>query len=174
MLGRILATLREHPLAATVVVLGHGADVIEAGLSWADEVRVHNPAPQRGISSSLKVGFDALRALPIESDGAFVVLGDQPELRVTTLRALASAAAEPAAADRSFFVPIYADDAGPRNPVLVRRAAWSLIGELDGDQGLGPFLARHPERCLWLPIDGTMPDVDTPADLEVLRATTQP
>lgn len=169
MLARVLAVLRDHGPVATVVVLGHGADAIEAALHWRDEVRVQNPAPEHGISTSLRVGVEALAALQVEMDGTFVVLADQPNLRVETLRILERAAAEPSAADRPFIVPAYTDDSGPRNPVLVRRHAWQLITRLRGDRGLGPFIVQHPELCLIVPVGGTMPDIDSPHDLEKLR-----
>jgi molybdenum cofactor cytidylyltransferase len=167
MLLRVLATLREYGPASTVVVLGHGADELEAALEWAGELRVRNPDPERGLSSSLRIGFDALGRLPAAVEEAFVVLGDQPHLRVATLRALEQAAVAPGAADRALIVPAYADDPGPRNPVLVRRVAWPLIGELSGDRGLGTIIAERPELSLEVRVAGTMPDVDTREDLEL-------
>ena len=170
MLGRVLSVLREHGPAATIVVLGHGADELEAGIDWTKEVRVRNPAPDRGIASSLKIGIDALEALSLAVDGVFVVLADQPQLRTATLRALERAAADPATADRLLIVPTYADDPGPINPVLVRRVAWPLVRELSGDRGLGPFIARHPELSVRVPVAGTMRDVDSPGDVRALRS----
>lgn len=167
MLAHVLATLREYGPAATVVVLGHGADELEAGIDWAEEVRVLNPEPDRGISSSLRIGIDALEALSVLVDGAFIVLADQPQLRIATLRSLDRAAADPGTADRLLIVPAYADDPGPLNPVLVRRGAWPLVRGLSGDRGLGPFIAQHPELCLRVPVAGTMRDVDSPEDLRV-------
>lgn len=170
MLARVLSALREHGPVATIVVLGHGADELQATIDWADEVRVLNPAPDRGISSSLKLGIDALEALSVATDGVFIVLADQPQLRIATLRALERVAADPGTADRPLIVPIYADDPGPLNPVLVRRVAWPLVRELSGDRGLGPFIAQHPELCLRVPVAGTMRDVDSPEDLRELRS----
>jgi molybdenum cofactor cytidylyltransferase len=132
-------------------------------------VRVRNPEPERGIASSLAVGFEALEAREPEVDGAFVILGDQPALRVATLRALEAAAADPGAAGQLFIVPQYPAQPGPRNPVLVRRSAWPLIAGLEGDQGLAALILAHPERCLVVPVRGTMPDIDTPEDLEGLE-----
>jgi CTP:molybdopterin cytidylyltransferase MocA len=169
MLVRVLSVLREHGPAATIVVLGHGADEVEAAIDWHEEVRILNPVPDRGISSSLRIGIDALDALSVAVDGAFIVLADQPQLRTATLRALERAAADPGTADRHFMVPWYFDDPGPINPVLVRRVAWPLVRELSGDRGLGPFIRQHPELCLRVPIAGTMRDVDSLEDLDELR-----
>jgi molybdenum cofactor cytidylyltransferase len=165
MLARVLDEVRAFGPAATVVVLGHGAEAIERALGWGDEIRVRNHAPERGLSSSLQVGIDTLRVLPDPLDGAFVVLGDQPRLRSDVLRSLARAAASQRPADRPVVVPRYADEPGVRNPVLLLRPAWSWVDELEGDRGLGPSIAAHPDAVLVVDVEGVMPDIDRPADL---------
>jgi molybdenum cofactor cytidylyltransferase len=164
MLARVLDEVRAFGPAATVVVLGYGAEAIELALDWRDEIRVRNHAPERGLASSLQVGIDALRALPDAFDGAFIVLGDQPRLRTETLRALEAAAVGARPADRPVVVPRY-DESGPRNPVLLLRPAWSWVDALDGDRGLGPLIASRPDAVLEIAVGGEMPDVDTPDDL---------
>ena len=169
MLQRVLDEVRAYGPAATVVVLGHGADTVASALDWRDEVRVRNHEPERGLASSLQVGIDALRLWPEPLDGAFIVLGDQPRLSADTLRSLAAAASEARPADRSAVVPRYRDP-GPRNPVLLLRPAWSWVDDLQGDRGLGPLIDARPDMALEIRVEGAMPDVDTPDDLERLRA----
>ena len=169
MLARVLERVRAYGPAITIVVLGHGAGTIERALTWGDEIRVRNHAPDLGLASSLQVGIDALRALPDATDGAFVVLGDQPWLRVEVMQALEAAATSARPADRPVVVPRY-ETAGPRNPVLVLRPAWSWVDELQGDQGLAPAIAAHPDQVLEIPVSGTMPDVDEPRDLPPAEA----
>jgi molybdenum cofactor cytidylyltransferase len=164
MLARVLQQLRAFGSATTVVVLGSGAGEVERAIGWADEIRVRNHEPERGLASSLQIGIDALRALPDAFDGAFIVLGDQPRLRAETLRALEVAAASARPADRPAVVPRY-DEPGPRNPVLLLRPAWSWVDELEGDHGLGPLMAARPEAVFEVAVGGAMPDVDTPDDL---------
>ncbi len=168
-LGHVLQAVRGYGPEMTIVVLGHGAERIEQAITWSNELRVRNEAPEQGIASSLRVGIEALAGLPVTLEGAFVVLGDQPQLRPSTLDALAGAARTAAAVDRLLIVPRYVADPGPRNPVLIRRAAWPLMQELRGDHGLAPLIAQHPELVLDVPVDGEMPDVDRPEDLERLR-----
>ena len=81
MLPGVLDEVRAYGPALTVVVLGDGAGAIEAGIGWHDEIRVRNHEADRGLSSSLQVGIDAVRALPEAFDGAFIVLSDQPLLQ---------------------------------------------------------------------------------------------
>jgi CTP:molybdopterin cytidylyltransferase MocA len=66
-------------------------------------------------------------------------------------------------------VPRYRDDAGPRNPVLMRRSAWPLVAELQGDHGLATMITEDPDLCLHVAVAGAMPDIDTPEDLVQLR-----
>ena len=168
MLARVLDEVRAFSPAATVVVLGHGAKAIESALEWGDEIRVRNHEPQRGLSSSLQVGIDALRALPEPFDGAFIVLGDQPRLKAEVMQALAAAATRARPADRPAVVPGYATE-GPRNPVLLLRPAWSWVDALVGDHGLGHLLAARPDQVLTVAVEGEMPDVDTTDELERMR-----
>ncbi len=167
LLQRVLLEVRAARPAATVVVLGHGAEEIERAVTWYDELRVRNHAPERGLASSLQVGIDALRALPEAFDGAFIVLGDQPLLRARTMQALASAAGQARPADRPAVVPRY-EAPGPRNPVLLLRPAWSWVDALEGDHGLGSLVVERPDMVLEVAVAGEMPDVDSPADLDRL------
>lgn len=167
MLARVLDEVRAFGPAATIVVLGEGAVAIEEALAWHDEIRVRNHQPVRGLSSSLQVGIDALRALPAAFDGVFIVLGDQPRLSVRTMRLLEAAAAKARPGDRPAVVPRYAT-VGPRNPVLLLRPAWSWVDELQGDQGLGRLIETRPDLVLDVPVEGGMPDVDTRDDLAEL------
>lgn len=173
LLARVLDEVRDFAPAVTVVVLGHGATHIEGAIDWAGELRVRNDDPQRGLSSSLQVGFDAIRAIdrvrqPL--DGAFIVLGDQPLLCASVMRDLARAATNARPADRSAVVPRYATGDTARNPVLLLRPAWPWIDELRDDHGLGSLVAARPDTTLEVDVDGAMPDVDTPADLERLAS----
>lgn len=166
MLGRILRIVRAYGPPRTVVVLGFGAGRIDSAIDWSGEQRVVNPMPQRGLSSSLQLGVATLSSQPNELDGAFIVLGDQPQLRVEVMRALAGAAQGALRGDRVFVVPRYEANPGPRNPVLLLRPAWALMAELAGDEGLGALIEARPDMVLDVPVSGRMPDIDTPSDLE--------
>ena len=48
--------------------------------------------------------------------------------------------------------------------MLVRRAAFDLVGEATGDRGLGPVLEAHPDLVAEIAVEGANPDIDTPAD----------
>ena len=57
MIQHVLDALRAAGIADGVVVVGHGAADIEAAVSWAGERIVTNPDPDRGLSSSLRIGM---------------------------------------------------------------------------------------------------------------------
>jgi CTP:molybdopterin cytidylyltransferase MocA/SAM-dependent methyltransferase len=156
-LQHVLDALDAAGVGQVVVVLGGDAAAVEAAIDWRTERRVVNPDPERGLSSSLGAGFEAIGS---DADAVLVALGDQPLVAVEVIRALIAAPPDPS---RPFIVPAYADERG-RNPVLVRRPAFDLVAEATGDRGLGPVLAAHPELVTEIAVGGTNPDVDTPAD----------
>lgn len=159
-LQHVLDALARSRVDETVVVLGREAAVIEAGIAWLAERRVTNPRPEDGLASSLRVGLDAAAEDPA-TEAVLVVLGDQPGLRPEVIAAVLEAGD---ATSRAFVRPRYASDTAP-NPVLVRRTAWALAAGLEGDRGLGPLLASRPDLVAEVAVAGSIPDVDTPADL---------
>ena len=152
------------------MVLGGAAESLQAALAWRAEIRVRNPDPERGLASSLQVGVRALGQVEPPIDAAVLLLGDQPRVRRDVIAELVAAAQGAAArsSERPIVAPRYARDAAS-NPVVLLRAGWPLIDELEGDRGLGPLIAARPELVTWLPVAGSNPDVDTPADLLAIR-----
>ena len=162
-LQHVLDRLAEAGIEDIVVVVGDDAAALEDEIDWRRERRVRNPDPGRGLSSSVRVGIEAVGP---EVEGALIVLGDQPLVSVDTIRALLEGTADAA---RPIVVPVYPGDDG-RNPVLVGRDAFGLVAEATGDRGLGPVIAAHPElvREVQVDIEGGNPDVDTRTDLVAL------
>lgn len=185
--GKLLAPLRGRPILQhvldavagagirdVVVVLGADAPATEAGIAWRRERRVANPRPEDGLGSSLRLGVAAARALDPVPDALLVVLGDQPLIRPGVIHSIVDAGGETTIGprpglDQPVVVPRYVDD-GSRNPVLIRREAWGLVDEVDGDRGLGPLLAARPELVREVRVVGGNPDVDTREDLARLEA----
>jgi CTP:molybdopterin cytidylyltransferase MocA len=178
--GKLLAPLRGRPLlqwvldaardaelASTVVVLGADAPDLERAVDWHGAGRVVNPRPGDGLASSLRIGFAAAARAEPPLDGAFVLLGDQPRVSARVIRLLADAASEPGPDRPLVIVPVYDEDTGP-NPALVLRPAWPAVETLDGDRGLGPFIASHPNDVRRVRVAGVNPDVDTLEDLRRL------
>lgn len=159
LLQHVLDRVAGSGLENVVVVLGRDASEVEASIQWRAERRVLNPGAEAGLAGSVRLGFDSLAGA--EVDAVIVVLGDQPRVRTDVIRALVAA---PTSDERPFAVPRYADGDNP-NPVLVLRVGWPLVAELSADRGFGPLLRSHADRVVEVPVAGSNPDVDTPADL---------
>lgn len=165
LVDRVIEAAVAAGLGEIVVVLGPRSP-LEASADLGRARIVRNPRPEEGLSSSVRIGLEALGP---ELDAAVVLLGDQPLVRPEVIRALLDAGVP---ADRSIVVPRYAGGGG-QNPTLVLRSGWSLAGELSGDRGFGPLIAAHPELVVEVPADGSNPDVDTPADLAIVAWAAQ-
>ncbi len=162
-LQHVLDRVAAAGIERVVVVLGADARELQAAITWRDEVRVVNPEPERGLSSSLRVGMAALprrrRGGPASCSATSHASRSRPSRRSWRLGV---------DDERPIAVPVYADDRG-RNPVLLGRAAFALVEAAEGDRGLGPVIAAHPELVREVPVPGAdaeagNPDVDTRAD----------
>jgi molybdenum cofactor cytidylyltransferase len=153
-------------LDPVVVVLGADAEVVVTRLWWRSEVRLVNPAPEEGISSSVRMGIASL--LLSDAQRAVVLLGDQPRLSAAQLEVILGA---PVDESRPIVLPRY--NGKPGNPVLLERAAWPLAERLEGDSGMAQLFAANPDLLRYVDINGANPDVDTAADLAALESAPQ-
>ena len=87
MIDHVLAALSEAGVSRPVVVIGHGADAVEAALG--DRATTVIQEPQRGTADAVRVALDALEA---HVDQVLVTMGDvpmqPPELYAALLDAL--------------------------------------------------------------------------------------
>ncbi len=127
-----------------------------------DVVVVVNPAPERGMASSLALGTAALSA---DSAAAVVLLGDMP--RVTASHVAALAAAYAPALGREIVVPVSGGRRG--NPVLLGRRFFAEMQGLTGDKGARGLLFQYGDAVVEVEMDeSVLIDVDTPEDLKAL------
>ena len=127
-----------------------------------------NHDPNAGLSHSLRLGLTALARdnLNPQPTAALIILGDQPELRVETIRALVLAGRRqpyPIVRPRYLERP-----EAPGHPVLLDRTHWELADQLRGDTGLGPLLRPRSHLVTTIDLPGRNRDIDTAADLEAL------
>ncbi len=161
--GRPLAQHALDALASAgideiVVVTGHDADRVEAALALPPQGRfVRNADHASGQSSSLAVGLHDLAA---ESEGAVVLLADQPGVTDAEVRALTDAFG----LSRSRIVRIaYTDGPGP---ALLSREVYAEAGHLHGDIGARALMASHPDWVDEVVVPfGAPADIDRPEDL---------
>jgi molybdenum cofactor cytidylyltransferase len=154
-------------VAGTVAVTGHQAGRVDAALAGLDLRVVHNADFAEGLSSSLRAG---VAALPEDTAGALVVLGDMPGVSSADLDRLVAAFRK--AGGRAV---VRATHRGKRgNPVLLPRALFSEIAALHGDTG-----ARHLVEAEGLDVvdveigAGASVDVDTREAMELAGGVLQ-
>jgi molybdenum cofactor cytidylyltransferase len=164
LLQHALDLAAEARLQPVVVVLGAEAATLRQACTWRDEIVIVNPDPAAGLSGSVRLGLAQLALTA--SSRTLLLLADQPRLSVTQLHTLLAA---PPDSTRPIVVPRYGGVAG--NPVLLERGAWRLATGLAGDQGMSQVFAARPSLVRYIDSEGANPDVDTPADLEQLRAS---
>jgi CTP:molybdopterin cytidylyltransferase MocA len=162
MLARVVETLQSagdiHPL---IVVTGNAAAQIESALGEYSVQFTHNENfAAGGMLSSVKTG---VAALPSHIEAFFLVLGDQPAVKTSTLVALRQAWQQSRAA---IVVPFHARRRG--HPVLFHRRCVAQILALPLDATLRSVVQAHTTQTLEVAVDdeGVLHDVDTPADYE--------
>jgi molybdenum cofactor cytidylyltransferase len=161
--GRPLAQHAVDALASAgidelVVVTGHDAERVEAALALPPQGRfVRNADHPTGQSSSLAAGLHDLAA---DSEGAVVLLADQPGVTDAEVRALVDAFQ----LSRSRIVRIaYTDGPGP---ALLSREVYAEAGHLHGDVGARAIMASHPDWVEEVVVPFPAPaDIDRPEDL---------
>jgi CTP:molybdopterin cytidylyltransferase MocA len=161
-LAAIAATARAAGLVDAVVVVGEpfGHDVAAHARQLGLRVRV-NPAPDRGMASSVALGFAAIANGPAAAAWLWPV--DHPAVTEATLRQLLAALGDSQVAQ-----PTYRGAGG--HPPLIARALWPRLAACAGEPGGARDVLRAASRIV-VEVDdpGVVRDVDTLADLEVVR-----
>jgi molybdenum cofactor cytidylyltransferase len=165
LIARLIETVRSAlPLSRIIVVTGHNPQQVrDACLSTADRNLsfVHNANYEHGeMLSSVKAGVNAVRD---EWEGFFLMLLDQPLVRVSTLTELAKnwLAERP-----DIVIPTVAKKRG--HPLLIASRCVCSIVSLPGDATLREFVAQHASTTRAVEVDdpGVVSDVDTPDDYQ--------
>jgi len=163
LLQHVVDAAAAAPLGEIVVVLGHDAERVRAVIRLPETARtVENPDFRSGQATSLAAG---LRAASSESEGAVILLADQPGVTPDTIGSLVSAFL---AHRRRIVRAMFRDGPGP---ALLSRQVWAEAMRLSEDEGARTLMAAHPEWVEEIEIRGyAPPDVDTPEDAARLRA----
>jgi len=178
---KLLLPFRGAPLVAAVVsaLRAGGVDGIVLVTAtddgelrtWARQAGVAtavNPAPERGMLSSIQEGIAALGgadALARRGDVLLVSPADLPHLRPESVAEVLRCMAAPEAL---LAVPVYRGKRG--HPLAIAPALIPEILLLDPEVGLKQLRDRHEAELIEVPVDdpGVLWDVDTPADYERL------
>jgi molybdenum cofactor cytidylyltransferase len=151
-LDNLIAIFREY-CDPVVVVLGHDAEVVRAGIRRAEWARiVVNADYSLGQLSSLQCG---LRALPSAVDGGIFTPVDYPNIASETVRRLAvSAGSSP------ICVPRYRGKRG--HPVCFRSELIPEFLALASDSQAREIIHRYAERTCYVDVEdpGILDDID--------------
>ncbi len=163
-LGHLIRQWQSLGAAQLSVVCAAGDSALAAELDrlgFPAENRILNPAPERGMFSSLQCAA-RWRGWRAEVTRWAVALGDQPQVRLQTLRqVLEFSAAHPARICQP------ARRGRGRHPVLLPEAAFRQLAAAVAPT-LRDFLAAHPEGVVFCESDdpGLDLDIDRPEDYE--------
>jgi molybdenum cofactor cytidylyltransferase len=170
-LDRLIAVLW-GACSPVLVVLGHNADVIRAGVRRASEATfVINPDYSRGQLSSLQCG---LAAVPAEAGGVIFTPVDYPGVRSSTVAEIASRF-HGRTKNELFVIPRSAGRRG--HPVCCAREVIPEFLALPADAQAREVVHRHRERTCYVDVEdsGILEDADDPeAYQRLLKASHQP
>ncbi len=157
-LERIVSTGRDAGITDWLIVIGkpHAAAVAREAARLG-VATVENPAPERGMASSVSAGFsEALARWSFSSALLWPV--DTPLCTIETVRTLLAADPE------VVIVPTFDGRGG--HPARIPRALWAELAACTGEpEGARTVLARADKRRLVVTDPGVVRDFDTPEDL---------
>jgi molybdenum cofactor cytidylyltransferase len=148
-----------------IVVTGHAASAVETALAGLPLTVVYNARYADGLAGSLKAG--AAHLAP-GAAGAIILLGDMPFVTAELINTLIEHFHQRTDA----VVPLLEDGRG--NPVLIARALFPALAQLNGDEGARRLLLSPDIRVVEVPSEGesARADIDTREALEERRRRT--
>jgi CTP:molybdopterin cytidylyltransferase MocA len=160
LLEHSIRAVTASPVGRVVVVLGAGADQVIAGVDPHGADFVVCDRWDEGQSASLACGLAELS----DCEAVVVTLGDQPRLSPDAIRRVIAARAEGIDAVRATY------HGDPGHPVLLESSLFDRMRDVTGDHGARNLLLSVPTREVPCEDLGGGEDVDTPAQLDALRA----
>jgi molybdenum cofactor cytidylyltransferase len=154
------AMLAVPALDRVVVVLGNAAEEIAAAVKFASAEPVVCRDWHEGMAASLRFGVADLEG----ADWAIVTLGDMPGVTPEAIEAVIDALGDDVDAVRA----TYGGHGG--HPVALSRTLLDRVGDLHGDVGARDLLRGARVREVEALHLARPDDVDTPEELEAIRA----
>ncbi len=147
-----------HPV---VVVTGAHADASRRVLGELDVIEAKNEQWKLGISSSVRVGVEAVIPSAPGVDGIVLMLCDQPFVTREIIAGLIKARRK---TSRAIIASSYAENYGV--PALFSREHFIELIALKGDVGAKHLIQEHLEKVYLVPFPEGKIDIDTPEELE--------
>ena len=164
MLNHTLDALSSTKLQDVLIVTGYQHKKVEEVIKNKNAKIIYNPDHNKGLSSSLKKG---LEALPKNTDGILVCLGDMPLITTQIIEKLILSF-DPVEG-RSICIPVVGRKRG--NPVLWSSKFFPEIKKISGDIGAKTLLDTYSDEVYEVPInqDEILIDIDTPESLDSIN-----
>jgi nicotine blue oxidoreductase len=160
LLEHAIRALASSPVERVLVVLGAGAEPVMAAIDPHGADLLVCDRWEEGQSASLACGLAELS----DCEAVVVTLGDQPRLSPEAIRRVIAARAEGVDAVRATYA------GAPGHPVLLEHRLFDRMRDVSGDHGARNLLLSVPTREVACDDLGGGEDVDTPAQLDALRA----
>ena len=155
----------EMNLDPILVVGGRYSQQLQIELSdfLNDIAIIHNAEFEKGMSSSLKIGINALGD---ELDGVIIFLGDQPFVSNEVVQKLIQK--YKVSNNSKIIRPRFGIQ--PGHPILFDKSLFSKFQALTGDEGGKSIIKANEDKLLYIDFEDTKLnfDIDTPLDYEVL------
>ena len=160
LLEHAVRAMTAAPLGRVFVILGAGAEDVLAGVDLHGAEALVCERWEEGQSASLACGLAELA----DCEAVVVTLGDQPHMSPDAIRRVIAARGKGAAAVRATY------RGAPGHPVLLERELFDRLRNVSGDHGARNLLVSVRTRDVPCDDLGGGADVDTPAELDALRA----
>jgi molybdenum cofactor cytidylyltransferase len=174
--NKLLLDFRDKPLIAhavdtllaaaideIIVVLGHEAEKVRGKLKGKPVKLVQNPDYQEGLSTSVRVGVEAVS---VQAEGIMIYLVDQPLLEPVDVNQLVRAFTRAKAVNKNIVVPFFQGQRG--NPVIFDSSYREAMLGVAGDVGCKDVIQRYPDKVFVVEMenDHVIRDVDTVEEYE--------
>lgn len=146
-----------------VLVTGANAEQIAAEIDPRHFEVVKNGQWQQGIAASIRAGLARATANP-QVEHVLFLLSDQPFVSVPLLQELLQVHAKDG---KGITASTYKGQPGV--PAIFSKKYFVEMQQLSGDQGAKKIMLKHTEDMSLVDFDMGHFDVDTPADIEMLK-----
>jgi CTP:molybdopterin cytidylyltransferase MocA len=160
LLEHAVRAITSAPVGRVIVVLGAESERVLAGVDLHGAVPLFCERWSEGQSASLASGLAELA----DCEAVVVTLADQPRVSPEAIRRVIAGRGGGAAAVRATY------GSGPGHPVLLERELFDRLRDVTGDHGARNLLLSVQTREIPCDDLGNGTDVDTPAELDALRA----
>jgi molybdenum cofactor cytidylyltransferase len=166
LLRRAVETALEAAFDPVLVVLGANFERTRAEIEDLPVEIVFNEVWEDGLSSSIKTGIEFLRDKHASVKATLVMLADQPFITASHLNLLRQKYL--ARSDNPIVAAGY--DGAVGVPAIFSASVFDDLRSLAGDEGAKRVIKKYGALVRTINLPEAAIDIDTPADLEKLRA----